>query len=159
MARYSNDGMIRVDFVPAIANKAAPTTTELNAGTALTSYVTKDGLTVPANQNFVDDANLSDTFDAQLPGSFGGTIQITGKRDGVPANDTFWNLITYLLAGYVVVRRGVATATAWTAAQKAEVYPVSFHEPVPMPTATNDQGKFSAQAAVTAQPNLKATVA
>lgn len=159
MARYANDGMVRWDFVPTIANKAAPTTAELNAGTALASWTTKDGLTVPANQNMVDDANLSDTFDAQVVGSFGGPLSMTMKRDSVPANDTAWNLIVYGLTGFVVVRRGVASATAWTAAQKAEVYPCMFHEPVPAQTATNEQGRFTATAAVTSQPNLKATVA
>lgn len=159
MARYANDGMTRVSYVPTIASIAAPTTAELNAGTRLDTMMTKDGLTVPSNQNFVDDSNLSDTFDAQQVGSFGGPVNMTMKRDGTPASDTAWNLIVYGLTGYVVVRRGVASATAWTAAQKVEVYPVAFHEPLPAQTATNEQGRFTATAAVTAQPNLKATVA
>lgn len=159
MARYANDGMIRVTFAPTVANKAAPTTAELNAGTLLTNFITKDGLTVPTNQNFVDNSALDETFDSQVVGSFGGPISMTMKRDGTPANDTAWNLITYGLTGFVVVRRGVESATAWTAAQKAEVYPVMWHEPVPNQTATNEQGTFSAQAAVTSQPNSKATVA
>lgn len=159
MARYANDGMIRVSFVPTIANKAAPTTTELNAGTLLTNWITKDGLTVPSNQNMVDNSSLDETFDAQNVGSFGGPINMTMKRDGVAASDTAWNLITYGLLGFVVVRRGIASATAWTAGDKAEVYPVQFHEPLPVQTATNEQGRFTAQAAVTSQPNLKATVA
>lgn len=159
MGRYANDGMVRWDFVPTISNKAAPTTTELNAGTPLASWTTKDGLTVPSNQNMVDDANLSDTFDAQVVGSFGGPLSMTMKRDGTPASDTAWNLIVYGLSGFVVVRRGIASATAWTASQKVEVYPCMFHEPVPSQTATNEQGRFTATAAVTSQPNLKATVA
>jgi hypothetical protein len=159
MAKYANDGMIRFDFVVTIANKAAPTVAELNAGTPLTSWMTKDGLTVPSGQNFVDDSALSETFDAQVVGSFGGPLALTMKRDGVPANDVAWNLIVYGLIGFGVVRRGVATATAWTIAQKAEVYPLMWHEPVPQQTASNEQGRFNAQAAVTSQPNLKATVA
>lgn len=159
MARYANDGMIRVTYAPAVANKAAPTTVELGAGTELSAWITKDGLTVPANQNMVDDSSLAEVFDAQVVGSFGGPITMTMKRDGVAASDTAWNLITYGLLGFIVVRRGIAVATAWTAAQKAEVFPVMFHEPIPMQTATNEQGRFTATAAVTSQPNLKATVA
>lgn len=159
MARYANDGMIRVYYVPTIANIAAPTVAELNAGTRLDSIMTKDGIKVPSNQNMVDDANLSDTFDAQVVGSFGGPISMTLKRDGTPASDTAWNLITYGLTGYVAVRRGVASGTAWTIAQKAEVYPSMFHEPLPVDPASNEQGRFTATGAVTAQPNLKATVA
>jgi hypothetical protein len=165
MTRYANDGMIRVTFAPAVSNKAAPTTAELNAGTLLcggtstTNWLTKDGLTVPSNQNMVDDSSLGETYDSQVVGSFGGPIALVLKRDGTPANDTAWNLIVYGLTGFIVVRRGIASATAWTAADKAEVYPVMFHEPLPLQTATNEQGRFNATAAVTSQPNLKATVA
>lgn len=159
MAKYANDGMIRADYTLTIANKAAPTVAELGAGVPLTVWITKDGLTVPSGQNFVDDSSLAETFDAQVVGSFGGPVAMTMKRDGIPANDTAWNLIVYGLLGYVVVRRGVTTATAWTIGQKAEVYPVMFHEPVPQQTASNEQGRFNAQAAVTSQPNLKATIA
>ncbi len=159
MPRYANDGMITVVYTASVANKAAPTTAEIAAGTPLSVWITKDGLTVPANQNMVDDSSLAETFDSQVVGSFGGPITMTMKRDGTPANDTAWNLITYGLTGFIIVRRGLAVATAWAAGQKAEVYPVMFHEPVPMQTATNEQGRFSATAAVTSQPNLKATVA
>lgn len=159
MAKYANDGMLLVYYTLTVANKAAPTTAELNAGTNLTPWCTKDGVTTPSNQNFVDDSALSDTYDAQVVGSFGGPISLTLKRDGTPANDTAWNLITYGLLGFVVIRRGLTSATAWAASQKAEVYPVMFHEPLPQQTASNEQGRFTAQAAVTSQPNLKATVA
>ena len=157
MARYANDGMIKVYFVPTIANKAAPTTAELNAGTDISNFITKDGLTVPANQNNVPNASLAETFDSELPGSFGGSLQMVGIRDAT--TDTFWNLVVYNTAGFIVVRRGIATATAWTAAQKVEVYPMTWHEPIPNQTASNEQGRFSAMAPVSSQPNLKATVA
>lgn len=157
MARYANDGMIRVAFVTTISNIAAPTTAELNAGTLISNFITKDGLTVPSNQNNVPNSSLAETFDSELPGSFGGALSMTGIRDAT--TDTFWNLVVYNTAGYIVVRRGIATATAWTAAQKVEVYPMTWHEPVPVQTASNEQGKFTAQAPVSSQPNLKATVA
>lgn len=159
MARYANDGMIRVTYAPAVANKAAPTTVELGAGTELSAWITKDGLTVPSNQNMVDDSSLAETFDAQVVGSFGGPLAMTLKRDGTPASDTAWNLFTYGLLGFICVRRGVAVATAWAAAQKAEVYPIMSHEPIPQQTASNEQGRFTITFAVTSQPNLKATVA
>ena len=157
MARYANDGMIRIVRVPSIANIAAPTVAEVAAGTHITNFVTKDGLTVPANQNFVDNSSLAETFDAQVVGSFGGPISLTGIRDA--ATDTLWDLIVYGLGGFLWVRRGIATATAVAAAQKVEVYPVMWHEPVPMQTASNEQGRFTAQAAVTSQPNSKAVQA
>jgi hypothetical protein len=157
MARYANDGMIRIQVVASISNIAAPTTAELNAGTNVTNFVTKDGLTVPANQNMVDNASLAETFDSQVVGSFGGALTLTGIRDA--ATDTFWDLVVYGTNTHLVVRRGIATATAYAAAQKVEVYPIQWHEPVPVQTASNEQGRFTATAAVRSQPNYKATVA
>lgn len=157
MARWANDGMIRIQVVATIANIALPTTTELNAGTNVTNFVTKDGLTVPANQNYVDNSSLAETFDAQVVGSFGGPVQLTGIRDA--ATDTFWNLVVYGTNTYLVVRRGIATATAYASAQPLEVYPIQWHMALPMQTASNEQGRFTASAAVRSQPNLAAAVA
>lgn len=157
MARYANDGMIRVDFTPTLADASAPTVTELDAGTPLSRYITKDGLTVPSNQNMVDDSSLAETFDAQVPGSFGGPVTLNCKRDN--DTDVAWDLIEYGLSGFIVVRRGQPAGDAWAAGDKVEVYPVIFHEPVPAQTATNEQARFTAQAAVTSQPELKAVVA
>lgn len=157
MARYANDGMIRIVVVSSIANIAAPTVAEIGAGTNITNFVTKDGLSVPANQNNVPNASLAETFDSELPGSFGGTLTLTGIRDA--ATDTFWDLVVYGTATHLWVRRGIATATAVAASQKCEVYPITWHEPIPLQTAPNEQGRFTAAAPVRSQPNLKATVA
>lgn len=157
MARYANDGMIRIQVVATIANIAAPTVAEINAGTNITNFVTKDGLTTPSNQNNVPNSSLAETFDSELPGSFGGPVSMTGIRDA--ATDTFWDLVVYGTATHVVVRRGVATATAVAASQKVEVYPITWHEPVPAQTASNVQGQFAANAPVRSQPNMKAVVA
>lgn len=160
MARYANDGMLAVWHVPTIANTSAPTVAEINAGTKLSPHMTKDGIRVPSNQNMVDDSNIEDTFDAQVVGSWGGPISFTAKRNNASGGtDTVWNLITYGLAGYVVVRRGIPSATAVAASQTVEVYPVQYHHPVMQDPATNEQGRFTVTAAVTSTPQLKATVA
>ena len=157
MPQYSNDGMLRVTIVNSIANIAAPTAAELNAGTHVTGFLTKDGVTTPADQNNVDVATLADTFNAQVPGSFGGAIEMVGIRNNTV--DTLWNLITYGLTTNVVIRRGVSTASVFASAQKVEVYPVVFHEPVPQQTGGDEASRFAISAPVNAQPNLKATVA
>jgi hypothetical protein len=110
MARYANDGMIRIQVVTTIANIASVTVAEYNAGVNVTNFVTKDGLTVPANQNYVDNSSLAETYDAQVVGSFGGPVTMTGIRDA--ATDTFWDLVVYGTNTHLVVRRGIATATA-----------------------------------------------
>jgi hypothetical protein len=157
VAKYANDGMLRVNVVTAIANINSPTAAELNAGVHITGFLSKDGLTTPADQNNVDVATLAETFNAQVPGSFGGAVEMTGLRDN--AADTLWDLITYNLARFLVVRRGTPTATTFAAAQKCEVYPVQFHEPVPDQTGGDEVSRFTISAPVTSQPQLKATVA
>ena len=49
MAVVPIDGKVRVTWCNAIANIAAPTTTELNAGTALEGFITPDGLNIGAS--------------------------------------------------------------------------------------------------------------
>jgi hypothetical protein len=156
MARFVSEGFTRVTWATTIASIAAPTVAELNAGTHLTPFLTKDGLTTPANQNMVDNASLAETFDAQLVGSWGGAIQLTMFRD---TTDTAWNLAVYATNGYLVVRRGLTIATGWAAGQKVEVYPAQMHQPVMAATAANEQARFTLQLAVTAEPNVRATVA
>lgn len=157
MSRYVHEGNTKVAFVTTIAAKAAPTVAELGAGTELSSLLTKDGLQVPDTQNMVDSSTLSDTFDAQRVGSWGGSLSLTGFRDDT--SDDFWDLAVYGTEGYIVVRRGVAYDTAWTAAQKVEVYPVELHEPVPNATAANEEARFTVACAVTGEPAKRAVVA
>jgi hypothetical protein len=156
VARYANDGNIRLAVVATIASIAAPTTAEVNAGTLIGNFVTKDGLTVPAEQNYVDNFSIIETYNSQVVGSFGGPISMIGIRDNV--TDTFWDLVVYGTNTHLVVRRGTASGTAWGAGNKVEVYPIQWHEPLPMQTAQDEQGKFSAAAAVRSQPNLKAVM-
>lgn len=157
MARYVYDGKTRVTWATAIANKNAPTTAELNAGTSLSPFLRKDGLNINLSQNMVDNADLEDLFDAQGVGTYGGSMEMSIFRDDTA--DTAWNLFVYGTVGFVVVRRGIAVATAWAAAQKVEVYPAQMHEPVPMPSSANEQVAAKAALAITDTPALKATVA
>lgn len=158
MSKYTFEYYTRVDWVPTITTIAAPTVAQLNAGTALATLLTKDGLQTPNNQNMVDNTSLAERFDAQLVGSFGGPITLKLKRDN-DGTDAAWNLFEWGENGFVVIRRGLAYDAAWAAAQKAEVYPAQAHEPVMDNTAANAQQTFTVMLAVTAQPNLRATVA
>lgn len=157
MARYSSgDGMTRVSFVPEIEDISEPSITELMAGDDWSCFITKDGLTEPSDQNNVDVASLCDTFDAQVVGSFGGTIEITAQRDN--EDDVVWDAIEHGATGYLVIRSGLPAAALWAAGQNVRVYPVMLHEPVPNATSGNTLASFSVSAPVTSQPNLKAIV-
>lgn len=160
MSRYVHEGKTKVTFVASaddISDIDAPTVAELNAGTELTTLLTKDGLQTPDTQNMVDSATLAETFDAQRVGSWGGGITLTGFRDDT--NDTLWDLAVYGDEGFLVIRRGTAYATAWAASDDVEVYPIQFHEPVPSQTASNEEARFTVACAVTSEPSKRAVVA
>lgn len=124
MADLVSDGKIRVYWVPGtggIANKAAPTVAELNAGTRLDATMTPDGLDISFATAPVDASALSSTFDTEKAGRRKPTLGVTVKaQDGT---DTILGLLTYQAEGYLVVRRNIDAGTAWAAAQKAEVFP------------------------------------
>ena len=88
MADVVIDGYIRVSSVPTIANLAAPTTAELNAGVAYEMLLTQDGLNgFASTTNWVNNSALGSTFDTQLPGT-------------VPAFAFFTNLPQYIKDSY-----------------------------------------------------------
>jgi hypothetical protein len=159
MADIVVDGTVRVAYVPTISNQALPTTTELNAGTLLQSVMTPDGL-----QNWqpttasVDNSSLDSTFTTSTIGrdSFNNPIlqfkkQLTG--------DTVFNLFVRALAGYIVIRRYIASGTAWTSGQLIEVYPIIAGQTIAIDPAANEVAKYQIPCMVTASATIRAAVA
>lgn len=158
MAEYTYEYYTRVDWVPTITNKAAPTVAQLTAGTLLSNYVTKDGLQTPNSQNMVENGTLADKFDAQSVGTYGGSITLKARRNN-DGTDAAWNIFEWGETGFIVVRRGLAYSTAYAASQEVEVWPAQSHEPVMDTTAANANQTFTVALAVTSEPELRAVVA
>ena len=159
MADIYVDGFIRVAYVPTISNIAAPTTAELNAGILLSSLITADGLVgFEATTAEVDTTALDSTFDTKGIGrdAFEGTMLRLKKQDGT---DTAYNTLTRGTTGYIVIRRDVASATAWTAAQKVEVFPIVCGRERNLAPEANTVRRYEVPTMVTSAPNLRATVA
>jgi len=115
---YENN--LKVYFLPAIADIAAPTTTEIGAGDRLVK-ITKDGFSVNMNEGTVDSGDLDTTFNGTLPGGISANIDLTIKRDNVDESATF-DLTVRDAAGYLVVSPfGLAVATS-----KVHVFPGVF---------------------------------
>jgi hypothetical protein len=74
-------------------------------------------------------------------------------------DDLPFTTLKYGVSGYLIVRRAVAYATAWTAGQKVEVYPITCGEPANASPAANEVMKFMSPMKVTAAPATAATVA
>ena len=156
MGQYAFDTLTRVDWVVTLSSTTSPTAAQLNAGTPLSTLVSKDGVNVSLTNNKVSTATIASLTDTETVGSVGASLTLTGFRDD--ATDTFWNLVVYGTDGFVVIRRGVLYSTTWTAAQKAEVYPATMFNPIPAASAGNTSQSFTAEFAVTGEIQLKATV-
>lgn len=159
MADITADGKTRVYWVTTIANINAPTTTELNAGIALQSTMTADGFAGfrPETAD-VDTSSLDSTFNTMVNGrtSFSGTLLRLKRQSGT---DTIFTTLTRDTAGYVVVRRSVASTTAWASAQAVEVYPALCGEVARMDPEPNSVERYEIPIKVTSSPSLRAAVA
>lgn len=151
------DGRVRVTFATAIANVAAPTVAELNAGTALETYITPDGLDISVGTNKVDTSNLASTFTTNRAGRKTPEITVGFHHDS--PTDTAFNLLPYRTTGFLIVRRGVDRTTVWATGDKVAVYPVEAGEPNEMKPAPDSTWDFSVPLFVSADPNQRAVVA
>lgn len=165
MADSLADNRTRVYWVPSISNIAAPTTTELNAGTLLagtstgTGFLTNDGLVgFEPDTADVDTTALDSVFDTKIAGrgSFSGTLLRLKKQSGT---DTVYNLLVRDLAGYVVIRRDAPAATAWATSDKVEVYPSILGEVRNLAPEANSVHRYEVPVKISSSPNLRATVA
>lgn len=143
-----SDAMTKVSWVTTISNTSAPTTSELNAGVALESYITPDGLSINTSTDTVDNSALNSNQSTVLPGRRGDEVSLTFKLQGQAAAP--WTTFASRPAGYLVVRRSVASSTAWTAAQKVQVYPCTAGDRQLLPPAANELEKFTVPFMVTA---------
>lgn len=159
MADIVVDGFTRVAYVPTIASLSAPTTTELNAGILLQSVMTPDGLIgfEPTTAD-VDNSALNSTFDTVTIGrdSFKGTMLRLKKQ---ASGDTAYTTLTRGTTGYIVVRRYIDNATAWSSTQVVEVYPVIFGQTRNLTPEANSVTKWEVDAKITTSPTIRAAVA
>jgi hypothetical protein len=164
MADIPADGNIRAYWVTSIASQNAPTATELNAGIDLTSTITADGLMgLQPDTADIDVSSLASTFNAVDNGrvSFSGTKLRLKKQT---STDTIFNTLTKGTAGFLVVRRSVAQATAWASAQGVEVYPAKCGETARVDFEPNSLERYEIPIKITAGaagtgPSLRAAVA
>jgi len=153
------DGNTRVAYVPTIANNAAPTTAELNAGILLQSFLTADGLVgFEPDTADVDNTSLASTFDTKTIGrdSFSGTMLRLKKQSGT---DTVFTTLTRGTAGYIAIRRDIAESTAWASSQALEVYPIVCGQRRRLAPESNTVTRYEVPTKISSLPTLTATVA
>lgn len=130
----------RVSLVNTISDISAPTAAELDAGTDITCWLTKDGLNPGGSTNAVDSGSLCNRIDSQVAGSvsYSATLRFFRFYD----EDDAWDLCSYGANTHLVVRRGFPHDTAWTAGQPVEVYRVQMGEKVMAASAANTLQTF-----------------
>lgn len=140
------DGNTRVDYVPAIADPAAPKVSELTAAGAknLSDYITADGLAPSHEQASIADSRLSSTHDGERPGrkTTGLSLTYVSDQQGTDDNDAYVTLKEGT-DGYIVIRRSMPVGTAYAASQKVDVYKVTCGEQVKVATAANEVEKVT----------------
>lgn len=144
-------------WVPSIANIAAPTVSELNAGLRVSpNMLTATGF-APETAG-VPISGIEDDFDVSVPGrrSF-SNMMMQFKRQ--PAPDAVYNTLAPDAIGNLVRRRSINVDTAIASAQKVEVYPVTVGEPSVVDFEPNQVERFNVPFFPNSRPNLRATVA
>jgi hypothetical protein len=154
------DGMYRVAWLTACAEPSAPTVTELTAGLDLTPRLTPDGLQTNPTTADVDTGSLASTVDTNEVGRVSWDNQLTLKRatPGDDADEPF-DTLKYGVHGFLVVRRAIAYATDWAAAQVVAVFPSVCGEQAPQTAAKNEVLKYTVPLKTTGQTYTAAIVA
>lgn len=147
MADLISDGMTKIIWVTTISNTAAPTVAEIGAGVTLETFVTPDGLALTTSTDPVDNTSISSVQSTQVAGRRTDEIEITFKQQGQAAAP--WTTFASRPTGYVVIRRGVATATAIANPQKVQVFPAQAGDRQMISPAPNELEKFSVKFFVT----------
>jgi hypothetical protein len=117
------DGNIKVTWCATIINIAAPTTTELNNGTSLESWIVPDGLDIGLKDASVDTSTLKSVINSAKPGRADYTLAIEYLRDD--SSDVAWNLFVRGTVGFLAVRDNLDSSVAWASGQKVGVYPLT----------------------------------
>ena len=161
------DGRVRVFWMTACANILLPTTTELTTGTDLTTYIRPDGLDIGFTTGSVDVGNVGSTYGLARAGRRVPTISLGCYHDATAgATDPAWNLLVYRATGFLAVRTGVLTGTAFATGQGAggttgelQVYPVEVTEHSPGKPAPDSSWQFDVSLMVYLDPSTRSVVA
>jgi len=161
------DGRVRVYWLTACSNIALPSVAELNAGTNLTSYINPDGLDIGNTTGKVNVGNVGSTFTLERMGRRNPTVSLTCHHDATTGStDPAWNLLVYRATGFLAVRMGVDTTTAWTIGQGAggttgsvEMFPVECGEYMNVKPQPDGSWDFTVDLGVYLDPNKRAVVA
>ncbi len=144
-SRFINPGVTKVYWVVSIANKSAPTRSELNAGTDLSGELADvNGWVVSSNQ--VDTPDMGSRFTSKIPGRItadDSSLSVYESQTTVDAR----SLMPRDTTGFVVWMDGGDVA-----GQKMDVFPVKVSSVAKSRSTGDDPGRLTFQYSITSQP-------
>lgn len=156
-----SDGSVRVQWVPAIADTTAPTTTELNAAGAqdLSCYLTSDGWSPSLDEQVISDERLCTAATFERPGRHQRSLTVRYIEN--PGDITYnkaWVKLIPRTNGFFVVRRGPDYDVAFADDQDVQVWPVQMGQRGPLPPEANSVLKVEQKAHVTGIAQMEAVI-
>jgi len=153
------DGKERWDWVLSIANPAAPTAAELNGGTRLSQWMTKDGAT-----GFGADTADAPTSskEAKFATAVNGMRSLNNPRLRMmkqTGTDTGYIAMTTDAFGFLVRRNSLDATTAYSSGQKVDVFSVQLSQKTKVDQDDNMPERYDVPVKLQADPNYDATVA
>ncbi|GGM27148.1 hypothetical protein GCM10011608_09940 [Micromonospora sonchi] len=122
----TTNGTVAVRFVPAIADPAAPTVTEVNAVSSvdLSCYLTGDGYNAETSENTVEDPRLCSKQIFEARGDYTDTLELTYVfNPASPDDDEARTTLPPGTAGFLVTRWGVDSEDAFATGDIVDVIP------------------------------------
>jgi hypothetical protein len=151
----ASDGMVKVAFVAALANAAAPTVTELTAATSvdLSCYLTKDGFQPGGEAQAVTDERLCSKQVFEDFGTVTYTIDnlvyIYDPQDAAGDSNKAYAAMPVGTSGWIVAGWGKDAEEAWAAADVVDVYPVKLGPQIKQAPESNSKLKVQQKPYVT----------
>lgn len=160
MSKLIPNEVSQVRFVPdgGIANIAAPTVAEINAGTDLTAFVVS--LDASTRGNTVNTPALDSLFETSIPGTVTATFTMEVYRDDT--TDTAWTTLPRGTDGFIVIARfgfGGATVSDPAIGDVVEVWPISVISRSASALTSNDAQRATVECSVPVEPDEDAVVA
>lgn len=124
--------------------------TKITAGTDLSCFTKKGGISEPNTRNMVDAAVQCDTFDRTTPGTSGGNLAIDFIIEDEDGDQDAWDLFKTRTDGVIGLETGDTAGTI-------RIYKVSSHDPTGGGNPANTQQIFTVNFGVSKQ-NLAAVV-
>lgn len=136
-----NTRVVLLDEAP--ADLAAPTVSELNAGTDITCDLTADGLKLGTSNNSISAGGLCSSVDSTVPGRTTFSASLTGFKFQQPDATPLWDSVSKNDEGWLYVRYGMDHDAAWANGQEVEGYDFLWGEAATADTGNDTLATFT----------------